>query len=175
MAKFEFESSTRRGFSGSEYDLFLDGLSEYADEIAKQAIYEGAKIIADEMNRAIDTIPEEKFRFLAMDGVDKLNSITPSEKQALKESFGITPISGNEFSGWNAKIGFDGYGPIATKKYPKGVPNQLIGRAVESGSSVRTKYPFVRRTVNKTRKQVEEAMEEAVNDCIKKLEKTGGI
>ena len=47
---------------------------------------------------------------------------------------GISPIK-HDGDYINAKVGFDGYGSIPTKKYPKGVPNQLVARSVNSGTS----------------------------------------
>lgn len=168
MATFDFESNTRYEFAaGNDFAIALERLNAEAESIAKSAIYEGAKVVADAMNKAIDNIPEDKFRFLKSG--EKISSVTESEKKDLKESFGITPISPDSWDGWNAKIGFDGYGSTPTKKYPKGVPNQLVARAIESGSSVRTKYPFVRNTVNRTKKEAVEAMDKTVDEEIKKL------
>ena len=67
----------------------------------------------------------------------------------------------------NTKAGFDGYGSVKTKKYPKGVPNSMLMRSVESGTSFREKHPTVRPAVNKTRKQAQKIMEEEIDRQIR--------
>ena len=84
---------------------------------------------------------------------------------------GITP-TGIDFDGnTNIKIGFDGYGKMPTKKYPKGVPNQLLARAVESGSSVRQKTPFIRRGEGKSKKLAEAEMQKKLDEKIEEIKK----
>lgn len=36
---------------------------------------------------------------------------------------------------YNVKIGFDGYNNIRSKRWPQGQPNQMVARAIESGTS----------------------------------------
>ena len=68
----------------------------------------------------------------------------------------------------HAKIGWDGYGRTKTKKYPEGVPNQLIVRSINSGSSFRKKNPFVNRAVTKNKKTAVKAMADTIENEIKK-------
>lgn len=159
MARMTFKA-------GEEFALKLSKLATKSDEIARKAIYEGAKIVADKIKANLDALPEEKFRYLG-DG-EKFVGVPESQKKDLTESFGVTPISIDGSGNWNAKIGFDGYGSIPTNKYPQGVPNQLIARAIESGSSVRQKKPFVRPAVNATRKKAQEKMGEVIDNEIMK-------
>ena len=88
----------------------------------------------------------------------------------LEESFGITPM--RLFGGgWELKLGFDGYGSRRTKKYPRGLPNQLAARAIESGTSFRPKQPFVRPAVNAARNPCREAMKRQIDEDIQKIMK----
>ena len=80
---------------------------------------------------------------------------------------GIAPAGVNGEGNTNTKVGFAGYGTFPTKKYPKGVPNALLARSVESGSSVRKKAPFVRKAVNKSRDKAISEMEKKINESIK--------
>ena len=145
-----FTSKTRYAFDASSaFELALDRYAAGADEIAQKAIYAGAEVIADEIKAEMDKIPIEEGRYLK--NGDKFASATKTQVDDLKESFGITPMA-EDAIGWNTKLGFDGYGSIPTKKYPKGVPNQLTARAIESGSSIRIKFPFVRRCVTRKKK-----------------------
>lgn len=140
---------------GHEYALKLSRLEAQSERVAKEAIYEGAKIVADKIRENIDTI----------------HNIHRYQKEDLKESFGITPILLDKKGIWNTHIGFDGYGSHPTKAYPKGLPNQLLARAVESGTSFRSATPFVRRAVNATKKPAADKMKEVIDTETKKIMK----
>ena len=160
MARMTFKAS-------DEYALKLSQLSTGSDEIVRKAIFAGAKIVADKIKSNLEGMPTEKFRYLR--GGDQFIGLTKQQKADLLASFGITPITRDEDGFWTAKIGFDGYGSMSTKKYPQGIPNQLLARAVESGSSVRRKHPFVRPAVNATKKAVVEKMDGVINEEAEKI------
>ena len=90
------------------------------------------------------------------------------EKKGLQKGFGITKML-EEDGYYHVKLGFDGYNDIKTKKYPKGQPNVLIARAIESGSSIRDKRPFVRPATNKSRKSAEKRAQTIIDDEINAL------
>lgn len=152
--------------TGDDYALKLAALSNRSKEIVKKAIYPAAKIVADKVKSNIEGLPTDNDRFLS--GKDKFVGLPEPQKKDLIDSFGITPIKLGSDGYWTAKLGFDGYGSRPTAKYPQGVPNQLLARAVESGSSVRQKIPFVRPAVNATKKEALEAMKNAADEEIKK-------
>lgn len=155
MARIEI-----RGFDGLELQL-----SKLADpELAKDVVMAGAQPVADEIRKSIETLPEDKFRYLKKNEV--FTGVPKQQKQDLLDSLGITPPDIDFDGNTNTKIGFDGYGKIPTKKYPKGVPNQLLARAVESGSSVRKKTPFIRKAVNKAKKLAEAEMQKKLDEKI---------
>lgn len=124
---------------GDEYALKLSRLATGSEVIAKKAIYQGAKIVADEIKKRI-----------------------PEDTGDLSKSFGVTPIERDSDGNWNARIGFDGYDS-------KGVPNQLKARAIESGTSRLPKRPFVRPAVNATRKKAIEAMKKVIDEETNKI------
>jgi hypothetical protein len=160
MARISFKN-------GDEYALKLSKLAAQSDKVAKKAIYRGAKVVADKIAQNIDALPEETFRYLR--NGEKFAGVPERQKQDLKDGFGITTIKIDDNGDWNAKIGFDGYGSIPTKKYPQGLPNQLLARSIESGSSVRQKKPFVRPAVNSARKKAIEAMKNVIDEETKKI------
>ena len=133
--------------TSDDYLAKLAVLESNADEVIKKAIHDGAGVVADGIKTKIPTIPDV-HRYILND---------------LEKSFGITPISKDREGDWNAKIGFDGYGSHPTKKYPKGLPNQMMARAIESGTSFRKKHPFVRTTVTRMRKPCLEAMKNRID------------
>jgi hypothetical protein len=149
-----------RGFDELELQL-----SKLADpELAKDVVMAGAQPVADEIRKSIEALPEDKFRYLNKGEV--FVGVPRRQKQDLLDSLGITPPDIDFDGNTNTKIGFDGYGKIPTKKYPKGVPNQLLARAVESGSSVRKKTPFIRKAVNKAKKLAEAEMQKKLDEKI---------
>jgi len=156
MARIEI-----RGFDELELQL-----SKLADpELAKDVVMAGAQPVADEIRKSIEALPEDKFRYLKKNEV--FTGVPKQQKQDLLDSLGITPPDIDFDGNTNTKIGFDGYGKIPTKKYPKGVPNQLLARAIESGSSVRKKTPFIRKAVNKSKKLAEAEMQKKLDEKIK--------
>lgn len=163
MAKLDIDGT-------DEFLRELGNLETGADDIAKMAIYEGAKVLADEIKSNLKALPTDDPDRMLRNG-DEYTSLTTHEKERLLKNFGIAKIRGNGVEGHNTALGFHGYGDFKTKKYPKGVPNQLIARSVESGSSVRQKHPFVRPAINKVRRQVVEKMGETIETEIKKITK----
>lgn len=163
MARMTFRAS-------EEYELKLLKYQQRSPEIIKAAIYAGAKVIADAIKSAIAALPTDTFRFLR--NGEKYNGPTEVEKKDLQESFGITPIKKGKDGNWSAKVGFDGYGSVPTRKYPNGVPNQLVARSIESGSTVRKKTPFVRTAVTRAKRAAQEAMAKAADAEIEKIYKS---
>jgi len=131
-------------YAGEDYALRLSKMATDSEEIAKKAIYEGSKIVADKIKSNLEGV------------------LSPEATGDLLESFGVTPITKNKDGDWNAKIGFDGYDK-------KGVANQLKARVIESGTSTRTKKPFVRPAVNSTKKRVIQKMGEVIDEELKKI------
>jgi len=130
--------------AGDDFALALSRLSTQSDEIAKKAIYEGAKVVADKIKSNLEGV---------------LSQEATGEMLA---SFGVTPIEKDASGNFNAKIGFDGYDS-------KHVPNQLKARVLESGSSKQQKKPFVRPAVNATKRTAVEKMGQVINEEIQRL------
>jgi len=132
-------------YASDDFVLQLSKFAGNSEEIAKKAIYAGAKIMADKIKQNLEGI---------------LSSEATGE---LVASFGVTPIEKNADGNWNCKIGFDGYDK-------KGVANQLKARVIESGTSKKAKRPFVRPAVNSTKKKVIEKMNQIIEEEIKKYD-----
>lgn len=163
MAKFKMDNVD--GFI--EMEMQLSKLGKQSKEVAEKMVYEGAKVVADAIKSELVGLPEENFRHLN-DG-DKFSGIPKGHKKDLIDGFGVTHIDVDSDGNTNAKIGFDGYGSYKTKKYPKGLPNPLLARAIESGSSVRKKNPFVRRGFNKSKEKAVKAMRKIMDEEVKKI------
>ena len=156
-----------------DYELMLGKIGDASKDICGAAIYEGAKIIADEVKNNLNSLnvtTDELAMLKAKKG--EPTYITQRAKEGLIKSFGVTPMSQDGDGIYNVKLGFDGYNDVKTKKWPKGQPNQLIARSCESGSSAMIKQPFFREAVQKTKKKAESRMAEVLDE---KIKKTGGF
>ena len=130
-----------------DYELKLSRMSKDIDRIAGAAIYEGADILADAIKQNIRNLPSK----------------TGVTKRGLESGFGIAKMQDD--NGYrNVKLGFAGYNE-------NGVPNVLMARIFESGTSKVPKHPFVRPAINKVRKQVEQKMKDVVDEEIEKIAK----
>lgn len=154
-----------------EYEKRLSTLGKEGKAIAEKAVYAGAAIIADAVRANINALPAVKDEW----GVVAYNNnwsapLTETAKKGLQDGFGISPM-GSEDGMLNVKLGFDGYNDMKTKKYPKGQPNEIIARSLESGSSIAKKRPFVAPAVRKTKKAAEETMAKIIDEEIAKIMK----
>lgn len=157
-----------------EYIDRLDQLKDRTEAMITATIDPGAKIVADEVKKEIYALPVEdreqrnfKQSAKSKSGNRKSTSHkTPSkkrtgvlqvEKDGLIESMGLAPVrDDNGFI--NRKLGFDGYNNHITNKYPKGHPNVVVARALESGTSFMQKNAFVSRAAARVWRDAEDAM-----------------
>lgn len=152
---------------GSGIDNYLNKLENLdltAPEAIGKAIYQGAKIVADAIERNIEALPVDDSRHS-----EQLKGIRSIQKEGLKGrpkgkggGFGISP-SRNDNGYINVKLGFDGYNKLKTKKYPQGQPNAMIARTFESGNSFTKKIPFVAPAVRATKDAAELKMAQIID------------
>lgn len=148
-----------------EYQAKLEKLSGNTEEIAGRAIYAAAEIVADAVKANIDSLPIDESFGTAEHPTHGLKAI---QKRGLQESWGITPMR-DDGGYYNVKLGFDGYNDLETKGNPIGQPNQMIARAIESGTSFSDKIPFVRPAVNATKARAEKALSDTLDEEIEKI------
>ena len=126
-----------------KYVAQLERLGKKTDTVISEAVYEMAKVVADEVKAnliALPSVPDtEGLKAFASEPQQKI-PITKAQKWGLVHSFGIASLR-NEGGFIHVKIGFDGYNEVKTKTFPNGQPNALIARSIESGSSTREKTP----------------------------------
>lgn len=148
---------------GAGLNQFVDDLEKYKDHAmgySKRSIYEGAKILADELRSGIahlETMQKgvhHSGRRVAYD----------YEVEGLLEGLGITPMK-QSLQIVDAKIGMDGYNHHPTKSWPKGVPNALIMRTIEKGNSFMKPQPVIHDTVQKYQAEALAAMEAEFDRC----------
>jgi len=147
-----------------ELELQLSKLGKMTTEIAKDVVMAGAQPVADEIRKGLESLPVDELKQLRAD--EKFNVSPYGELKDLADSLGIAPPDIDHAGNVNTKVGFHGYGSYPTKKYPKGLPNKLLARAIESGSSVRKKNPFIRKAVNRSKKKSLEEMQKKFDEEI---------
>lgn len=158
MARIKFKGT-------AEYTMKLEKLSSGAHEAAGRAIYAAAEIVADAVKENIDSLPVDESFGTAEHPTHGLKAV---QKRGLQESWGISPMR-DDGGYYNVKLGFDGYNGMRTVGHPAGQPNQMIARAVESGTSFSDKIPFVRPAVNATKTRAEKALSDTLDEEIEKL------
>jgi len=155
-----------------EYERALSRLGDETESIAKKAVYEGAAEVADEFRRQLEELPVEEGEVkglppYAPEG-KQISVISRRQKGDLLNSLGLAEIE-NKNGYINTKVGFDGYGSIKTKKHPKGVPNALLARTINSGTSFFKKIPFARKAVNKSKVKAESAIANRIDQELKRI------
>lgn len=156
MAKIDYKGI-------DDYAKALGKLWKESEEIITRAVYEGAGVVADEIKSGLKKLPIDNRKGTSD---DKLRGVTKKQKSDLIDAFGVAPIE-NDGDTINTRLGFDGYGSTPTDKYPRGVPNAMLMRSVESGNSFRKKTPVVRPAVNRARKRAEQKMGDTLEKEIK--------
>ena len=148
----------------NEYAKMLDRLGAKAPEVAKKAVYAGANVLANKVKENLE-LNLEDLNYVGT------NSRSGTTTRLLKrnrptgdllESFGIAPISVDQYGNTNTKIGFEGYDH-------RGIPNALKARAMESGTSELRKRPFVRPAVNAVKGQAQDRMGQVIDEEIAKI------
>ena len=148
-----------------EYLAKLGNLEFAAPGLVGQAIYEGAKVVADQVRAEIEALPTAESKRVATP-----RDPTQVEKDGLLDGLGVAKKK-NDGGYINVKVGMDGYNTDKTKKYPRGKPNAMIARSIESGSTVMKRNAFISRAVNKTKKEAEAAMQKVIEEGIEKIVK----
>jgi hypothetical protein len=134
-----------------EFSLIMAKAIAGTEKVARAALIAGAGVIADRMKQNLKGV-------LSEDATGQL-----------VEAFGITPVLQDRELNWNVHLGFDGYQPPPQKKWPKGVPFQLIARVIENGTDWRPARPFAKTAVQATKQQTLEAMKQAAEKELKKM------
>lgn len=160
---------------GEGFEGYLTALSKFEAEekaVIKKAVYAGGGVMADAIKEALKSLPvQEGKNGLPVMGTSSnpLTGVSRRQKADLIDSMGMAPIQEFKKGYISTKIGWDGYGSIKTKKYPSGVPNQMLMRSVESGTTFRKKNPVIRRAFNKKKSTVREKMKDIVENELKEI------
>lgn len=146
----------------------LEKLGATTDELMSKALFAGAKVMADGLENAIQALPEDNGFKNIKKGDALRNVVSKEDKADLLSHVGISRFS-RSTGKIDARIGFNDYGSIKTKKYPNGRPMILVARSINSGSSVRFKHPFIKPTIAKYKSSAIQTMQKVIEEELKKF------
>ena len=138
------------------------------DEVIGEALYDGAKILADAIREDIEGLETDDRSFTADGG--KLKGPKTVQVYGLLDSLGVARMR-NDLGVYDVKVGFDGYNKVRTKRWPKGQPNQMVARSIERGTSFMDAQPVFKRTVSRLRGTVQDVMGKSVEKSIDRIMK----
>lgn len=151
-----------------EYASKLKSLNDKAEGMIKRAVYDGAAVVLAAVVSEINGLPviENRYRETKL----PMRGVTETQKRGLLDGVGLAKMQ-NAGGYINTKLGFNGYNAVRDGKYPNGQPNALIARAVNSGSSVRVKNPFINRAAKAAKAEAEAAMTNRFDEDTKNMMK----
>lgn len=143
----------------------LIATEKQTDRIVGRSIHPGAKIVADTCKNYMEMF------IITENGRHQHGQHYPTEKQlnGLIKSMGIAKIKRKYGGIFDVKLGFDGYNDVKTKKYPKGQPNAMIARSINSGSTYMKRQPFMDMTIRVSKDKAEAKIVEQFDTELEKF------
>ena len=149
-----------------EISRMLAEIGEKASSIAAQGLYDGAGIMANEVEKSAERINTSPFHY----AVFVTREPSPEEK-AVVLSAGAVGIAKFDKNGGevNTSVGYGnaGYAEMNGKR----VPIAKIANAINSGTSFMKKQPFIRKAANSGKQNASEAIVKRIEDAIEQMKK----
>jgi len=144
-------------------DNLLKNLGDEAAKAAPQGLYEGAGVMATEINQAAENIRAEKFHY----AVFMQREPSLEEKAAILSAKAGIARFGHDGLDVDTSVGYanSGYAYINGKRKP--IPQ--IANAINSGTSFMKRQPFFRKAVNSGRRKAEEAIAKSIEEKLEKM------
>lgn len=152
----------------AEISEILDKMGDSAPGIAARALYEGAGVMADEINRGAAMIQTAPFKW-ASRRRSETRLPSPEEKEIVQNATaGIAKFnkSGTEV---DTSVGYRNAGYATLKN--KTVPIPQIVNAINSGTSFMVKQPFVRKAAKAGGTKAMQAMRSSIEKDFEALTK----
>lgn len=149
MAKLKFEGLDK-------YILYLEKISNDVDKITGKAMYQGAKIVADDLKNTLNGLPTDDSR-----NRDMRTGLRSIEKAGLIHGMGISHTR-RRGADKNVSIGFHDYNKL-------GKPNRMIAGALENGTSFMRPTRAISKSYRKSKSKAEAKMIEVLDSEIKKI------
>jgi len=146
----------------TELSEMLGQLADQAEKVASGALFDGAGIVADALNSAVNSIQTEPFIY-------KKNHRLPSpeEKAALRGKIGIAKFrkNGSEVDTIIGLTGDAGYTQLGNRK----TAVVEIARSINSGTSFMTKQPVFRKAARSVSSAAKAAMIAKADQMIEEI------
>lgn len=152
------------------FQEFLDQLvraGQASGKVTGVALYEGVKVVADELRAQTEDLPVDRGK-KKKDGKNSKRGLTAEEKQGLLERLGSSTAR-KTGADKNIVIGFGGYSSHKTETWKQGVPNALVARSVDRGTSFMRATHFLSRTARLSKDRAEAAMKEAAEAELRRI------
>lgn len=148
----------------------MSALERATDTIVGAVIHDGAEIVANEIRDGLEHLPVAEHDGQPWWGTPGhlARGPSPEQKQGLLDSFGITEIDTDSRGFTNVHVGFHGYNRITSSLWPQGQPNQMVARAVESGTSFMEANPIFKVRGGAARPKARRAMKKRAETEFKK-------
>lgn len=143
------------------WNSMVDELTFASDMVSFMAVYKAAGLVTDGIRDAITKLPSRNGGY-----GQYWIGVTDVERDGLLDGLGIAKHRRGGDTVYT-HIGFDGYNAHETNAYPKGHPNSMIARSVESGTSWLHKTPFIAPTVRRLRNDAYKTMQSVLDDYIR--------
>jgi hypothetical protein len=147
-----------------EFSEILAQMETKAPAIAAQALYDGAGIVADAVNKSAESIKTEPFTYKK-----EMRLPSPEEKEIVqKAAAGIAKFN-NTGAEIDTSIGFRnaGYAELNGKT----VPIPMIVNAINSGTSFMQKQPFIRKAGAESAPKAMQAIKAKIEEAFEALTK----
>lgn len=142
------------------------GEGDAIEKVQKHAVYEGMKVIKQEVEAQIRALPEQEG-YIKPERLPR-NVVTRKEKAELIRHLGIADMD-TKSGTVSTSVSFNGYTNIKTKRYPNGLPAVMVARSINSGSSVRRKHPFMRQARAAAKERAIQAATDAALESLKTI------
>lgn len=149
----------------NEMLLFLDIAESRAKKHIGRSIYPGAKYVMTIVMEEMQRIQVDDSRFWQFPY--RLGP-TSVQKEWIILGAGIAKLKEKK-SGYDVKIGYDGYMPVKSTVSKKGLqPIALIARSVNKGTSFMRAQPFMDIAMRRAERPAIEIMDKALNEELEK-------
>lgn len=140
-----------------EYIAKIEQLTVHSRGICKMSLWEGGKVVGDNIRSALNNIPEQDH-YVPKGTMRK--GLTKEQKSGVISGFGLAKMR-QDGGSISTKAGFHGS--------TDGKRNSALMRGVESGTSYMEKHPIVRPAINKSRSAAVSAIEAKFSEVIQNI------
>jgi len=152
-------------------DIFLANMQKMSTEarnINKGALGEGAKVAAEKLRDAIETLPIRPDKYTGRQHTERFYGVTESEYIQILDNFGIARFH-DSGGAWNTSIGFKGYVNTPSAKFNDHVPTGLLVQAVEYGTQFRKPARVLSRATRAAESEIRDAMQKYIDDKVQQI------